>query len=79
MTTLNASTITRAQIEALRSEAAEAGDTLQVEWCDVALAYAEDGDDAGNGLFSPRTGAPIHRTDARAVCARAINDARANA
>ena len=64
MTKLNPSTITRAQIEALRSEAAEAGDTRQVEWCDAALMPL-------GGLGA--------RDTARQVCADAINDARANA
>lgn len=79
MTMLNAATITTAQIKTLRSEALAAGDTVMAEWCDVALVPHEDCDAEGRQLFSPTTGAPIHRTDARAVCARAINDAAAQA
>ena len=62
--TMTADNITRAQIEALRAEAAEAGDLRQVEWCDAALL--------------PLCGLGARRT-ARQVCADAINDASAMA
>ena len=77
--TLTAATITTAQIKALRNEALAHGDTELAEFCDLALVPHEDSDAEGRQLFSPTTGAPIHRVDARAVCARTINEAAAQA
>lgn len=37
MTTTTTETVTRSQIQSLRTEAALAGDSLQVELCDTAL------------------------------------------
>ncbi len=76
---ITAATVTAAQIKALRSEARAAGDSLLAEWCDVALAYGERYDSVGFPLTSPATGLSVTRTEAREVCADAINDARAMA
>lgn len=43
--TLTSTTITSEQIEALRTEAAQAGDNRLVETCDVALDHASRGID----------------------------------
>lgn len=77
--TITAATITTAQIKALRSEARAAGDGLMAEWCDVALAFGERYDSVGFQLVSPATGLSVTRTEAREVCADALNDAAAMA
>lgn len=74
---LTADDITPSQIRSLRSEAATHGDDLLVAWCNVALAYAEDGDEVGDDLRDPVTGEVVTRSEARAVCADVINAAAA--
>ena len=76
---ITAATVTAAQIKALRSGARAAGDSMMTEWCDVALAYGERYDSVGFPLTSPATGLSVTRTEAREVCADAINAARAMA
>lgn len=81
---LTADTITDEQIEALRAEAAEAGDPAQVAICTVAL-YGVDGVDrnvAGvdrNAATDEDWAAAVAlgKSGARAACADAINEARA--
>lgn len=63
MTTVD--TITDEQIEALRSEAATAGDTRQVQICDAALG------------LEPDYSLIIEHGRAREMCARAIAAAEA--
>ena len=46
-------------------------------WCELALAYAEDGDEGGASLLDPVTGDVVTRTQAREVCAQAIEAAAA--
>jgi len=70
--------ITTAQIRTLRNEALNAGDSRMAEWCDVALSTGERYDSEGFALASPGTGLACTRTEARKVCANAINDAAAN-
>jgi len=70
--TVTADTISRAQIKALREEARAAGDTRQVDYCDLALAAHETASEDGADLVDP-FGSPITRTEARQVCADAIN------
>lgn len=62
---LTAETITDAQIEALRDEAAQHGDQPMVDTCEIAL----HGNDPEVTLVS--------MADAKALCAQAINAARA--
>lgn len=78
MTTLTAETIPFSQIRDLRTEALSLSptDDLQVQWCDLALADREDANDDGSPLVAP-DGQPVTRTEARQVCADAINEARA--
>lgn len=72
-TTLTAETITTAQIEALATESAEAGDLAQHAICKLAL-YGQAGihrealTDAGLAAIEGMT-----RTEAREACADAIN------
>jgi hypothetical protein len=70
-----ASAVADAQIEQLRAEAAEAGDDVQVEICDVALERQElacvDTDDETAPVVAVRT------AQARVMCARAIATAQA--
>lgn len=75
--------ITDEQIETLRSEAAQAGDTLQVALCDVALAsgltyIAEVGEHRAEletlGVVPEHVDADVR---ARELCAQAIADAQA--
>lgn len=75
MTTTSA-TITDRQIRKLRAEAEAAGDYAQIDVCDVALAEHETADSEGNDLTGPDR-APMTRTEARALCARAISHAEA--
>lgn len=70
-------TITNAQIRTLHTEARMAGDYVMATWCELALAYAEDGDEVGASLLDPVTGDVVTRTQAREVCAKAIADAAA--
>ena len=60
-TTITAETITTAQIRALRTEAAEHGDTEQVDICNHAL----DASETRNRTWTVE--------QARALCADAIN------
>lgn len=73
-----AAEITDSQIRRLRTEAAEAGDTAQVDLCDAALATTE-----GVALDDTETtdslGGSMSRVEARAECARVIAEASANA
>ena len=67
--TLTAETITDAQIRALRTEAAAAGDPLMVEICDVALSPSPV-----RTLSLLVNGETVHvEEDHRALCADAIN------
>ena len=68
---LTAETITNKQIRALRDGAAEADDPITVDFCTIALGN-EDSDGTGTTL-----GKPCTVEQARAECARVINDARA--
>lgn len=70
--------ITSAQIRALRTEAIAAGDYLQVDLCDLALAAHETAAADGSQLLDPG-GHPISRSEARAICAEAIDAIRARA
>ena len=65
MQPLNADTITDDQIEALRIEAREHDDALQVAYCNVALG------------ITPMIALTATRYGARIQCADAINNARA--
>lgn len=76
-TKLTAETITTRQIRDLRDEAMEASDYRMVDWCDVALASHETSDSAGRELQGPGNHGTCTRTDAREICADAINNARA--
>ena len=69
---LDAYTITPRQIADLRNEAREVGDSVMVEWCDIALSRFHL--TYSNGQRMPAT-----RDEARAVCAAAINAATAAA
>lgn len=62
--TITADTITDAQIIALREEAIEHGDRLQVAYCNLALGY------------TPSIALTTNRYGARAECARVIRDAQ---
>lgn len=75
---LTAETITASQIRQLRAEAlaCPVSDTRMIDICDVALADHETANDDGDPMVDP-DGDPITRTEARALCADAINDARA--
>jgi len=83
--TTTATTITNRQIRTLRTEAAAAGDSLQVAICDVALAtdiaaIAEIDESVRRdlevlGIIPEHVGADLV---ARAECARVITDAQAN-
>lgn len=66
-TKLTAATITDAQIEALSTEAAEAGDMQMVDLCCEALRVQPDPEDVSSW-----------KSDARSACAKAINAVRAN-
>lgn len=70
-------TITNAQIRTLRTEARAAGDDVTAAYCELALAYTETADVDGADLLDPISGEAITRTEARAVCADAINAAAA--
>jgi hypothetical protein len=79
MTKLTAETITIRQIRDLRAEAEEYSDYHQVDWCDLALAAHETSDADGHHLQSPDGDRAVTRTEARQICADAINAARAQA
>lgn len=68
---LTAETITDKQIRQLSSEAAQAGDLIQVDLCNIALS-GEDSDGTGTTL-----GTPCTVEYARQACADVINNARA--
>lgn len=68
---LTADTITPSQIRRLRTEAMEAGDDLQVECCDLALSDTI--------AIATINEALTTNTEARQLCADAINNARAQA
>jgi hypothetical protein len=70
-------TITNTQIRTLHTEARLHGDYTMATWCELALAYAEDGDEGGASLLDPVTGDVVTRTQAREVCAQAIEAAAA--
>lgn len=72
----NATNITDRQIRTLRAEAEAAGDYAQIDVCDVALAAHETPDAEGNDLTGPDR-APMTRSEARALCARAVAYAEA--
>lgn len=74
---LDEDTITIEQIRKLRNEATASGDSMQVDYCDLALATHETADANGGDLIDPQTKLPITRTEARGICADAINAARA--
>lgn len=74
---MQTTTITSAQIRTLHTEARLAGDYVMATWCEIALAYAEDGDEGGASLLDPVTGHVVTRSEARAVCAQAVADAAA--
>lgn len=67
--------ITDAQIEALRTEAGAAGDSLQVALCDVALGREDRVRDSQIPAME-RVGVVLERSDAadvaRSLCERAI-------
>lgn len=63
MTTTN-ETVTRSQIQRLRAEAALAGDSIQVEACDIALGRWSD--------QPPEDGEAEAITEALTVCVHAI-------
>lgn len=63
-------TVTKSQIRSLRAEAAEAGDSLQVELCDLALGRWSDQPAAD---AAERTAI----AEALAACVDAIADAEA--
>ena len=69
-TTITAETITTAQIRALRTEAAAAGDFEQVEICDVALSRAPVRTLSVIGADGARVDV---EEDCRELCADAIN------
>jgi len=62
---------TRRQIRTLRNEAAAAGDTVTVKWCDIALASCEYESASGRHV-NPENGNWTSATHAENVCARAI-------
>lgn len=69
-------TVTDRDIRNLRTEAAQAGDLVQVALCDWALGHAGAASDALVG--DPVWGAEgVTRADARAECERVIAEARA--
>ncbi len=70
-------TITNDQIRSLHTEARLHDDDIMATWCELALAYAEDGDECGASLHDPVTGDVVTRTQAREVCAQAIEAAAA--
>jgi hypothetical protein len=75
-TTLTAQTISFDQIRSLRTEAAEAGDFVQVAMCDLALNSTIDTDDyttLDRGEVDRVRS--MSREDAYTACASAINEA----
>lgn len=74
--TLTAETITVSQIKALREEAKAASDSRLVDVCDVALASLESDNVDGTPL-EDSDGNPQTRSEARALVAEMINEARA--
>lgn len=68
--------ISTSQIKALREEAMSAGDYRQVTVCDVALAPLERDNSDGTPL-EDYDGDPMTRTEARQLCADAVNAAKA--
>lgn len=77
---ITAETISEQQVKALRGEALEANDFDQVAVCDLALDGTIDTDDytvlSGHMASKLRN---MSRDEAYAECARALNDAAANA
>lgn len=71
----NADTITTKEIRALREEAKAHRDYVMADWCDVALAAHETADSEGCDLLDPVTGEATCRSQAREICADAINAA----
>lgn len=70
--TLTAADMTPARIAALHAEAASAGDSYLVDWCDLARAPHESCNADGSDLVGPE-GMATTRTFARYVCVCAIN------
>lgn len=64
-------TVTKGQIRRLRTEAAEAGDSLQVELCDTALGHFSD--------QPAEAGEAVAIAKALRACVAAIQDAEAQA
>ncbi len=77
MPRLNHDNITETQIKTLRTESLNARDYLMADWCDLALAAHETADSQGSPLIDPH-GMEICRSQAREVCADAINDGNAD-
>ena len=81
-TQTTAATITDQQIEALRAEAAAAGDLEQAAICDWALGHADAGDIEERDTLEPSEQARVLAMtpeQARAECARVIAAADARA
>lgn len=79
-TTTTAATITNQQIRALRTEAAEAGDLLQVAICDWALGEVDADDIAERDVLDPADRSRVLAMsvhEARVACARVIAAAEA--